>query len=149
MKRRFNIYISVKTDDKGVTYARLANMEPIRYEGNDMLNAIVGDVCKSLMVIKYPTEGYPSAKAVPSAKAKYNKQFGEKLARKRVLRQVYRDVMTELENHMIAISDAVENLYTVFNYASSKHGSIKHQIDNMYGIAAVAEGDVNVTEGDK
>ena len=149
MKRRFNIYISIKTDDNGVTYARLANMEPIMYEGNDMLNAIVGDVCKALMVIKYPTEGFPIAKAAPSATAKYNKQFGEKLARKRVLRQVYRDVMTELENQMIAISDAVENLYTVFNYASTKHGSIKHQIDNMYGIAAIAEGDVDVTEGDK
>ena len=149
MKRRFNIYISVKTDDKGVTYARLANMEPIRYEGNDMLNAIVGDVCKSLMVIKYPTEGYPSAKAVPSATAKYNKQFGEKLARKRVLRQVYRDIMAEIDSHIMAISDYVTDLDTVFNYACAKHDNIEHQIVNMYGIAAIAEGDVDATEGDK
>lgn len=149
MKRRFNIYISVKTDDKGVTYARLANMEPIRYEGNDMLNAIASDVCKALMVIKYPTEGYPSAKAVPSATAKYNKQFGEKLARKRVLRQVYRDIMAEIDEHVIAISNYVEDLYTVFNYACTKHDNIEHQIAKMYDIAAVAEGDVNTTEGDK
>lgn len=149
MKRRFNIYISVKTDDKGVTYARLANMEPIRYEGNDMLNAIASDVCKALMVIKYPTEGYPSAKAVPPAAAKYNKQFGEKLARKRVLRQVYRDIMAEIDSHIMAISDYVEDLGTVLNYAEIKYDNIKHQIDNMYGIAAVAEGDVNATEGDK
>lgn len=149
MKRRFNIYISVKTDDKGVTYARLANMEPIMYEGNDMLNTIVGVVCGTLMDTKYPTEGYPSAKAVPSATAKYNKQFGEKLARKRVLRQVYRDIMAEIDSHIMAISDYVTNLDTVFNYACAKHDNIEHQIAKMYSIAAIAEGDVDATEGDK
>ncbi len=141
-KRKFNIYISAKTDKDGVTYAKLANIKPVEYEGNCLINKINDDVCAYLVFNKYTHGHIPTAEATPSPSATPNKEFGEKLARKRVLRRVYGDVREYIKDRLDNVQYYVAALNTMLDYADEKCASIDRQINNMYVRAAEAEGDI-------
>ena len=141
-KRKFNIYISAKTDEEGVAYARLANIKPVEYEGNDLINKINDGICTYLVFNKYSHGSVPSAEAIPSPSATPNKEFGEKLARKRVLRRVYGDVREYIKDQLDDVQYYVAALNTMLDYADEECASIDRQINRMYMRAAEAEDDI-------
>ena len=143
-KRKFNIYVSTKLDNgdprPGTTICRLARIVPISYAGDTLMNTLNIRTCHSL-IAKYSMEGYPSAKAVLSSKAQYNKEFGEKLARKRVYRKVYADIRDDLYKRRKYLMASIDTINIMLKYSIDKCNHLSTQIKRMNKLAAEMEGD--------
>ena len=142
-KKLFIIGFDVSVDSNGVASCKLVSIKPRpkadTTPGSDY--TIINDICNAL-TFQYMKNGYPYSVASPVNPKTFNRDFGIKLAKKKMFRKVFRDidriVTKEIESH----KHYVDQLMRLNAYMCGISSRTEYSIHKMNVVAAKLEAEV-------
>lgn len=135
---RYNSYI----DDENVAHCELTGISPRQNQINPESGAgMVIMLCAAAMS-RWENNGWPKATARPAKNAVFNREFGLKLAKKKMFRKAFNDLCNlsgiSVKNEMLK---SIRQEIALYYYMNGVRVRLQASIDNMNEVAAVQEGD--------
>lgn len=142
-KKLFIIGFTCDVDKNNVATCKLTDIKP-RIKADTVYGSdfyVVRDVCNKLETM-YREKGYPSAKAVPVNNKTYNRDFGIKLAKKKLFLKIFRDIDRVVAKAICRHKSYIDQLLRLNAYMCGIASRTDYSIFKMNVVAAKLEAEV-------
>ena len=142
-KKLFIIGFTCDINEDHVVICKLTDIRP-RIKADTVYASdfyVVRDVCNKLETM-YREKGYPTAKAVPVNNKTFNRDFGIKLAKKKLFRKIFRDIDKVVAEAICSHKTYVDQLLRLNAYMCGIASRTDYSIYKMNVVAAKLEAEV-------
>lgn len=142
-KKLFIIGFTCDVDKNNVATCKLTDIKP-RIKTDTAYASdfyVIREICNKLESL-YREKGYPSSKAVPMNNKTYNRDFGIKLAKKKLFRKIFRDIDKVVAETIREHKTYIDQLLRLNAYMCGIASRTDYSIYKMNVVAAKIEAEV-------